>query len=88
MGVPPRPRGWAGAACLPPGSALARKGAEVTVLTRVGDGRSTTYNDGDVRVVTTPSYGLHPPDFLTWAAQFNVGLLETAIARLSPETST
>lgn len=66
------------------GSALARKGAEVTVLTRAGDGRSTTYNDGDVRVVTTPSYGLHPPDFLTWAAQFNVGLLETAIARLSP----
>ncbi|MGE5578844.1 MAG: glycosyltransferase family 4 protein [Bacillota bacterium] len=66
------------------GRALARLGAEVTVLTRDGDGKTAVYNDGGVRIVTAPTYGLHPPDFITWAAQFNVGLLETAIANLSP----
>jgi len=66
------------------GGALARLGAEITVLTRSGDGKTAVYTDGGVRIVTAPAYGLHPPDFVTWAAQFNVSLLETAIANLSP----
>ncbi len=58
--------------------ALAESGADVTVATRSPDGKTRIYDDDGVTVVTAPSYELHPPDFVTWAAQFNVSLMEAA----------
>lgn len=65
------------------GRALAKLGAEVTVVTRSADGRGTVYRDDGVRVVTAPAYSLHPPDFITWAAEFNVSLMESVMGNLS-----
>ncbi len=65
------------------GRALARTGAQVTVVTRSPDGRSAVWDDQGVTVVAAPSYGLHPPDFVTWAAQLNVSLMESVVGNLS-----
>lgn len=59
------------------GRALARQEASVTVLTR-GVGKNATWYDQGVTVVPALPYGLNPPDFVTWAAQFNVSLMEVA----------
>ncbi|MBE3520085.1 MAG: glycosyltransferase family 4 protein [Firmicutes bacterium] len=59
--------------------ALSDLGIEVTVLTR-GEGNRTGWErDGDVRVFRVSAYSLHPPDFLTWAVELNVALLEAFI---------
>ncbi len=54
-------------------------GAKVTVLTRTGPGKPDYWNDHGVSVVSAAPYNLSPPDFVTWAAEFNVSLLEEAI---------
>lgn len=64
------------------GQALSAQGVHVTVATRSGDGRPAVWDDGGVTVVATPPNGLHPPDFVTWAAQFNVSLLESVMENL------
>jgi glycogen(starch) synthase len=63
--------------------ALARLGVRVTVVTRSPDGRGAVWDDEGVKVVTAPAYDLHPPDFVTWAAQFNVSLMEAVVGNLS-----
>ncbi|MEX0974948.1 MAG: glycosyltransferase family 4 protein [Bacillota bacterium] len=65
------------------GRALARLGVHVTVVTRSPDGRGAVWNDEGVTVVTAPAYSLHPPDFVTWAAQFNVSVMEAVVGNLS-----
>ena len=62
--------------------ALLRLGAEVTVVTRSGYGHPDVWDDDGVSVVAVSPNGLHPPDFVTWAAQFNVGLLEAVLGEL------
>lgn len=64
------------------GQALTAQGVHVTVVTRSSDGRPAVWNDGGVTVVATPPNGLHPPDFATWAGQFNVSLLEAVMGNL------
>ena len=66
------------------GHALADLGVEVTVATKSCDGRPYVWRDGDVTVLGSCPYDLHPPDFVTWAAQFNVSLLEAVTGHLSP----
>ncbi len=62
--------------------ALTLAGAQVTVLTRSSSGKPEEREDDGVRVVSAGTYQLHPPDFVTWAAQFNVSLLEEAVRTL------
>ncbi|HHW19049.1 MAG TPA: glycosyltransferase family 4 protein [Firmicutes bacterium] len=57
--------------------AMTGKGARVTVLTRGVPGQPPERDDSGVTVISAQPYGLHPPDFVTWAAEFNVSLLET-----------
>lgn len=63
--------------------ALSNLGIEVTVLTRAATG-SGWERDGDVRVFRQAPYSLHPPDFLTWAVEFNIALLEGFMRETSP----
>jgi glycogen(starch) synthase len=65
--------------------ALHERGVHVTVLTRRGAGRPEIWDDGGVRVISAKAYDLHPPDFPTWAAEFNVSLLEEVLRMLSPD---
>jgi len=58
--------------------ALVQKGAEVTVLTRGTAGKPKVRIDDGVKVVCSVPYALHPPEFVTWAVEFNVSLLESA----------
>jgi glycogen(starch) synthase len=62
--------------------ALLERGAEVTVLTRSHSSETRTWDDDGVRVFAVAPYCLHPPDFVTWAAQFNVSLMEGASKEL------
>jgi len=55
---------------------MARQGAEVTVLTRGVPGRPFIREQSGVEVISAMPYDLHPPNFVTWAAQFNVSLME------------
>ncbi len=64
------------------GRALVRLGTQVTVLTR---GAGKTWSDEGVRVVPALPYCLNPPEFLTWAAQFNVSLMECAVKEFAPD---
>ncbi|NLC15400.1 MAG: glycosyltransferase family 4 protein [Firmicutes bacterium] len=57
--------------------AMVKLGAEVTVLTRGVHGRPLIREQAGVEVMAAVPYDLHPPSFVTWAAQFNVSLLET-----------
>lgn len=57
--------------------AMVRQGAEVTVLTRGSPGKPVFRRDRGVEIISAVPYDLHPPDFVTWAAQFNVSLMET-----------
>ncbi|HHT84737.1 MAG: glycosyltransferase family 4 protein [Bacillota bacterium] len=57
--------------------AMAKLGAEVTVLTRGVRGRPLIREQAGVEVIPAVPYDLHPPSFVTWAAQFNVSLMET-----------
>ncbi|MGI6663758.1 MAG: glycosyltransferase family 4 protein [Bacillota bacterium] len=63
--------------------ALLERGAEVTVITRSVSGETETRDDEGVRVVSAAPFHLHPPDFVTWAAQFNVSLMEAATREMS-----
>ena len=65
------------------GHSLSDLGIQVTVATRSCDGRPFVSRDGDVTVLGACPYDLHPPDFVTWAAQFNVSLMEAVTAHLS-----
>ncbi len=56
--------------------AMADQGAEVTVLTRGIPERPSIREQSGVKIVSTVPYDLHPPNFITWAAQFNVSLME------------
>lgn len=56
--------------------AMANQGAEVTVLTRGIPGRPSKREKSGVKVISAMPYDLHPPNFVTWAAQFNVSLME------------
>jgi glycogen(starch) synthase len=65
--------------------ALSGLGIDVTVLTR-GEGQRTGWEkDGDVRVFRVSPYSLHPPDFLAWALELNVALLEAFIREVRSE---
>lgn len=64
---------------------LLERGAEVTVVTRAAGGMPQEWDDGGTKVLATVPYDLHPPDFVTWAAQFNVSVMETAVRRLDPD---
>ncbi len=57
--------------------AMVRQGAEVTVLTKGSPGKPVFRRDRGVDIISAVPYELHPPDFVTWAAQFNVSLMET-----------
>lgn len=65
------------------GKALLERGAEVTVLTRSVSGNTEVWDDGGVKVVAVAPFHLHPPDFISWAAQFNVALLKEAVGEFS-----
>ncbi len=65
--------------------ALTALGANVTVLTRTGPGKPDVWNDMGVRVVSAVPYPLTPPDFVTWAAEFNASLLEEAVKCFRPD---
>lgn len=64
---------------------LLSRGADVTVVTRASHGKTNMWDDGGVKVLEAAPYDLHPPDFVTWAAQFNVSMLEAAMSDLSPD---
>lgn len=64
------------------GHNLTALGAEVTVVTRSSDGLPLVWDDDGVTVVAACPYDLHPPDFVTWAAQFNVSLMEAVAGHL------
>ncbi len=81
---PPNHVGGLGRHVLHLSRALKRAGATITVVTRSADESSTVFRDEGVTVVTAPAYNLHPPDFVTWAAEFNVSLMEAALGNLSP----
>lgn len=66
--------------------ALVDQGAKVTVLTRTGPGKPDEWNDRGVSVISAAPYSLSPPDFVTWAAGFNVSLLEEAMRRMGPDS--
>ncbi len=57
--------------------AMAKQGVEVTVLTRGAHGRPLIREQSGVEIISAVPYDLHPPSFVTWAAQFNVSLMET-----------
>ncbi|HAF67000.1 MAG TPA: glycosyl transferase family 1 [Clostridiales bacterium UBA9857] len=57
--------------------AMAKLGAEVTVLTRGVHGRPLIREQSGVEIISAVPYDLHPPNFVTWTAQFNVSLMET-----------
>ncbi|MGI6627471.1 MAG: glycosyltransferase family 4 protein [Bacillota bacterium] len=57
--------------------AMANQGIEITVLTRGTPGKPLIRHESGVEIVSAVPYELHPPDFVTWAAQFNVSLMET-----------
>ena len=80
---PPNHVGGLGRHVLHLSRALAKAGAEVTVVTRSADAAGAVFRDHGVRVVTAPAYDLHPPDFITWAAEFNVSLMESVSGNLS-----
>jgi len=63
---------------------MVKKGAEVTVLTRGGPSKPPEWNDSGVRVVAATPYDLHPPDFVTWACEFNVSLMEVCNRQFLP----
>lgn len=65
--------------------ALLERGADVTVITRSVSGQTEVRDDGGVRVVSVAPFHLHPPDFVTWAAQFNVSLMEAVAREFSSE---
>ncbi|HHW26438.1 MAG TPA: glycosyltransferase family 4 protein [Firmicutes bacterium] len=64
--------------------ALVERGSSVTVLTRTGPGKPDVWRDQGVTVVSAAPYSLSPPDFVTWAAEFNVSLLEESIRSFEP----
>ena len=80
---PPNHVGGLGRHVLHLSRALAKAGAEVTVVTRSAGATGAIFTDAGVRVVTAPAYNLHPPDFITWAAEFNVSLMESVLGNLS-----
>ena len=57
---------------------MVRQGVGVTVLTRGIPGKPLVREQSGVEVVSAVPYDLHPPSFTTWAAQFNVSLMEIA----------
>lgn len=63
--------------------ALLERGVEVTVITRSVSNETETWDDDGVRVVSVAPFQLHPPDFVTWAAQFNVALVQAATREFS-----
>lgn len=66
-------------------SSLLERGAKVTVLTRSAAGGTRVWDDEGVKVLSVAPYELHPPDFITWATQLNVSLLESAYRLLQAE---
>lgn len=63
---------------------LLEREAEVTVLTRSVSSETERWDDDGVRVVSVAPFRLNPPDFITWAAQFNVALMGVAAKEFSP----
>lgn len=61
---------------------LVKSKVNVTVLTKGSGGCKKERMDEGVRVVSFCPYDLHPPDFMAWALEFNIALLEKAVGSL------